>query len=176
MEKEFDTDIMTGLSEQEAKRRLKKYGLNEIRHEKKVTKTGVFLKQFKDPLIIMLIIATVISLLLGDITNAVIILIIILVSSVLTTIQEFKSGNTMEKLLEMVKIKTNVRRNSKNYEIAVEKVVPGDIINLTTGDIIPADGVVIDSKTLLVDESSLTGESIPVNKETGQEVFMGTYV
>lgn len=176
MDKEFDTDIITGLSEKEASRRLKEYGLNEIRHEEKVTKTGVFLKQFKDPLIIMLIIATVISLILGDITNAVIILIIILISSVLTTIQEFKSGNTMEKLLELVKIKTNVRRNSKNYEIAVEKVVPGDIINLTTGDIIPADGVVMDSKTLLVDESSLTGESIPVNKETGQKVFMGTYV
>lgn len=131
------TDITKGLSTKEAKSRIKQYGLNEIKHEKKVSKIGIFLKQFKDPLILMLIIATVISLLVGDITNAIIILVIICISSILTAFQEFKSENTMKKLLELVKIKTNVKRNSKDFEIDVAKIVPGDIINLTTGDIVP---------------------------------------
>ena len=170
------TDIKTGLSKKEVEERIKKYGLNEIKHEKKVSKTEFFLKQFKDPLIIMLIIACIISFVVGDITNAIIILIIIFISSVLTAFQEFKSENTMKKLLELVKIKTNVKRNSKNYEIDVKKIVPGDIINLTTGDIVPGDGIIIESQTLLVDESSLTGESIPVNKKTSDKAFMGTYV
>lgn len=170
------TDTKTGLSKKEALERINKYGLNEIRHKKEITKTEIFLSQFKDPLILMLIIATIISLILGDITNAIIILVIILISSILSMVQEFKSGNTMKKLLELVKIKTNVRRNGKNFEIDIENIVPGDLVNLTTGDIIPADGVVIESKTLLVDESSLTGESIPVNKKVGAETFMGTYV
>ena len=170
------TDINKGLSTKEAESRIKKYGLNEIKHEKEVSKIEFFLKQFKDPLIIMLIIATIISLVVGDITNAVIILVIICISSVLTAFQEFKSENTMKKLLELVKIKTNVKRNSKDFEIDVKKIVPGDIINLTTGDIVPGDGVVVESQTLLVDESSLTGESIPVNKNVSEKVFMGTYV
>lgn len=170
------TNLKTGLSKKEVEKRKEKFGLNEIKEDKKISKIDLFINQFKNPLILMLIIASIVSFIVGDITNGIIILIIILISSMLSMVQEFKSENTMKKLLELVKIKTNVRRNSKDFEIDIKEVVPGDIINLTTGDIIPGDGVVLDSKTLLIDESSLTGESIPVNKNISENVFMGTYV
>lgn len=170
------TDINTGLTTKEILSQKEKYGLNELEHKKKKNKFLLFLDQFKDPLLIMLIIAVLISIILKDITNSVIILIIVFISSILSFIQEYKADNTMNKLLEMVKVKTLVLRNGKNHKVDISDLVPNDIVTLTTGNIIPADGVIINSEALLIDESSLTGESIPISKKNNDEIFMGTYI
>lgn len=170
------TNIYTGLSTKEVLKQKEKYGLNELEPKKKKNKFLLFLDQFKDPLLIMLIIAVLISIILNDITNSVIILIIVFISSILSFIQEYKADDTMKKLLEMVKVKTIVLRNGKKQKIDISDLVPNDIVSLTTGNIIPADGIIINSESLLVDESSLTGESIPISKKNDDKIFMGTYV
>ncbi|MBC7934502.1 MAG: magnesium-translocating P-type ATPase [Rhizobacter sp.] len=156
-----------GLSDEDASERLKNYGPNTLKSSSKASGLLLFLLQFKSPLTLLLIIAAGLSLGLGDKTDAIIIFVIILVSSVLGFWQEKGAANAVAKLLQMVQIKCRVLRNRNEMEIPVEKVVPGDIAILTAGDIIPGDSLIIESQELYADEAAFTGETFPVEKNTG---------
>jgi Mg2+-importing ATPase len=157
----------SGLTSKEAQSRLRIYGPNALKAKKQLNAYKLFLSQFKSPIILLLIIATLLSLFLGDWVDAVIIFSIILISGVLGFWQEYSASNAINKLLSIVQIKAEVLRDGVKIEIPVEEIVPGDIVILNAGDIVPADGIVIESKDLFVNEAVLTGETFPVEKEKG---------
>ena len=152
-----------GLTEEEAAERLKKQTSN-LQPRKKVSTLLLLLQQFTNPLILILIGAAILSYFLGDKTNSIIILIIVFLSGIIGFWQEKGAFSSLEKLLKLVRVTTKVVRGGKESEVEVANVVPGDIVLLRAGDIIPADGMIIESKDLFVDESQLTGESFPVEK------------
>lgn len=178
----------TGLTSEEACSRLASYGANSIRQKKKTSGFGLFLSQFKSPIIIILLCAIALSFFLNDTADAIIILVIVMVSSFLGFWQEYSAGSAVEKLLAMVQIKTEVLRDGKSVEISVEEVVPGDIVIVNAGDIIPGDCMILESKALFLDEATLTGETYPIEKESGVQsadtvlsqrknvLWMGTHV
>ena len=179
---------LKGLSSEEAKRRLKFFGYNELPTKKRVAIID-FLSHFKSPLVIVLLIAGLISSFLKDVTDTVIIYTIILFSIILDFYQEHKAEREVEVLRQKVATKTTVLRDGVRKEVRLEEIVPGDVILLSAGDIVPADSRVISVKDLLVDESVLTGESFPVKKtdqplesydpsitKWNNYVFMGTSV
>lgn len=163
-----------GLSHIEVTERLKRYGHNEIAKRKKMSGLADFLLRFKNPLIFILLIAAVISASFGDWTSSVIIVVIVLISVTLDFINTYKSQKAAEALKERVKITATVIRDGKSQEIPLANIVPGDIILLTPGDLIPADGKIIQARDFFINESSLTGESFPVEKVVANEVFMGS--
>jgi P-type Mg2+ transporter len=177
-----------GLAAGEAEARIKTYGPNSFKARKRTTTLGLFLGQFKSPIIIILIFAAVLAGFLGDLTDAIIILTIIFFSAMLGFWQERGAVNAVKSLLAMVRTRVDVKRGGAKAEVALEEVVPGDIVLLNAGDIIPADGLIISSDYLFVDESALTGESYPVEKKEGvlaaetplaartNALFMGTHV
>ena len=146
-----------GLSEAEAKDRLRRYGPNLLKPRRRITGLALFLSQFKSPIILILIFAAILSFFLRDPTNAVIILSIVLISGFLAFWQEKGAAHAMEMLLAMVQIKVAVRRNNETKEIPAEGVVPGDVLLLKAGDVISGDAVLLESKDLYVDEATLTG-------------------
>lgn len=160
--KALNTDIK-GISTEEAKRRLQIYGKNEL-EERKEKLYVIFLRQFNNPLVFILIVAAIITAVIGDFLDAGIITGIILINGILGFIQEVKARVSLESLKRLTEIKTNVIRDGKQVEVPVSEVVPGDIVVLGEGDVVPADLRLIESSGLLVDESVLTGESIPVEK------------
>lgn len=178
-----------GLTTDEAKTRLQKYGLNKLPEAKLDSLLIIFLHQFQSPLIYILIIASLIVFLMGEVTDGLIILFVLLFNAMVGTIQEGKAQNTLLALKKFVETSTTVIREGKEDVIPDYEVVPGEIIVLKEGDKIPADGRVILSNNLTVDESSLTGESLPVHKftnalhalriQTAEQknmVFKGTHV
>jgi Mg2+-importing ATPase len=177
-----------GLSAEEAASRLKEYGENTIKEQKKSTPLLLFLSQFKNPIILILLAATGISAATGDWNDSLIILAIILGSSILSFLQEYSAGNAVKELRSKIQIKSTVLRNGKPSEIPSSMVVPGDIITLSAGSLIPADGLILECHDFFVNQSILTGEAFPVEKkaETSPEdatlaerrncVFMGTSV
>jgi len=153
-----------GLSASEVEARLEQYGYNEIAAEKHV---GVFirlLRMLKDPLIILLSALVVISLITKDIRAAVVIFTMILLGVTLRFVQESRADTAAEKLKEMVSTTATVLREGQSKSIPLRELVPGDIISLSAGDMVPADGRVLVAKDLFVNQSALTGESIPVEK------------
>ncbi|MEM0347953.1 MAG: magnesium-translocating P-type ATPase [Zestosphaera sp.] len=179
---------LRGLSSEEAQRRLKFFGYNELPTKKRAAIID-FLSHFKSPLVIVLLIAGLISGFLKDVTDTVIIYTIILFSIILDFYQEHKAEREVEVLRQKVATKTTVLRDGVRKEVRLEEIVPGDVILLSAGDIVPADSRVISVKDLLVDESVLTGESFPVEKtdqplesydpsimKWNNYVFMGTSV
>ncbi|MDR3519852.1 MAG: magnesium-translocating P-type ATPase [Candidatus Pacebacteria bacterium] len=165
-----------GLSAEQATIQLDKYGLNEIVKAKKLSGFLDFLSRFKNPLLIILIISAIISGVLGDPVTAGIIIFIVLVSVAIDFINTYKSQKAAEDLKKRVMITTTVLRDGVPCEIALSHVVPDDVVVLNPGDIIPADGQVEEAKDLFVNESQLTGESFPVEKEEGALVYMGSSV
>ncbi len=177
-----------GLSQDEARLRLKKYGPNSLKPPQRARGLILFLSQFKSPLIWLLIGAAILSFLLGGRTDSIVIFIIVAFSGLLGYFQERGAIKSIEKLLQMVEIKAMIRREGKDEEISVDQVVPGDILVLNVGDIVPADSILIDANRLFVDESTLTGESAPVEKSPGicdenrsrlrqtNALFMGTVI
>ena len=177
-----------GLTDDEAAKRLATQGPNALKARKKSNLTDLVLGQFKSPIILILLFATIVSGLLGDWTDSVIILIIVLGSAVLSVVQEYGANSAVEKLLAQVSIKTTILRNGKPVLKPTEEVVPGDIVQLSAGSLIPADGVVLDGKDFFVSQAVLTGETYPVEKknepvsekaginERTNCVFMGTSV
>ena len=177
-----------GLSNNEAKTRLKKYGANTFKVQSRSSVVILFLIQFKNPITILLVAAAVLSMGLGDFSDAFIILFIILVSSSLGFWQERGAANAVAELLKMVQIKCRIVRDEKEIELPVETVVPGDIIILSAGDVIPADSLLLESKELFIDEAAFTGETFPVEKSVGivdagaalakrsNSLFMGSHV
>ena len=154
-----------GLTEKEAAIRLKEYGENSIKKQKKTVPRMLFLNQFKSPIILILIAATVISAATGDLLNALIILAIILGSAVLSFLQEYSASNAIEELRSKVQTKCNVIRDGKKIEISSSMIVPGDVVNLSTGSLIPADGLILECDDFYVNQSILTGEAFPVEKK-----------
>jgi len=164
---EFLTKIetsTTGLSSEEAAKRLETYGTNEVARGKKRSGIVEFLLHFRSPVTLILIISAIISGFAGDWRDAGIIIIIVLVSAVLDFTQEYRAGKAAEALAKRVATTATVTRDGAKQDIAISGLVPGDIIQLTAGDIAPADARVIAAKDFFIDQSALTGESFPVEK------------
>lgn len=165
-----------GLSSREAKERLKVHGYNTVKEKERYKYLKLILNQFKDPYLILLLIVASLSFFLGDSTDATIIMLIILVSSLIEFWQELKANITVEKLLEVTEVRTNVIRDGREVQIPLKEVVPGDLVILTAGDMIPGDCKLIEAKNLFVNESLISGESFPVEKRDGDVLYMGTHV
>jgi len=153
-----------GLTTEEAERRLQVFGPNELRRRKRRSTAEKFLLQLKSPLLIILLFAGSISGLLGEAINAAIIFSIVMVSVVLLFFQESKAEKAADMLREKVTTTTTVIRDGRKKEVKISEIVPGDILSLSAGDMIPADARVISAKDLFVNQSALTGESVPVEK------------
>ena len=177
-----------GLTSKEAALRLKKHGENVIKKKKQDTQLILFLNQFRNPIIIILIVATAISGVTGELTDALIIATIILASAVLSFIQEYSAGNAIEELGAKVQARALVLRDGKFTEISSRGIVPGDIVRVSSGSLIPADARILECSDFFVTQAVLTGESVPSEKtpEIADEdagiqdrrncVFMGTNV
>ena len=154
-----------GLSGEEAERRLREFGYNELQERKRVTPLPIFLRQFKDIFVIMLLIATGISFLIGETIDASTIAAIVVLNSVVGFVQEYRSERAMEAMKKLTAPKAHVLRDGGEAIIPAREVVPGDIVLLEAGDRVPADGRLLEVVDLKTDEAVLTGESTPVNKE-----------
>ncbi len=161
--RQLDTNLV-GLTEFEASHRLQKFGPNELAKGKKSPLWLSFFEQFKNYLTIILLIATAFSVLIGEISDALIILAIVVASASLSFFEEYRSDKSIEALQKMTAPTTTVRREGLEKMIRTADVVPGDILILHTGDKVAADARVIESFSLRSDESPLTGESVPVSK------------
>ncbi|OIO37716.1 MAG: magnesium-translocating P-type ATPase [Candidatus Omnitrophica bacterium CG1_02_49_16] len=162
MEK-FNTSLQ-GLAQAEVERRLKEFGLNEPAKKKKRTILIQLLSKFLNPLVIVLIIIGAFSMFFGERVEALLVLLMILMSVWLSFIQEYRSGKEAEKLSEMVRATSTLIRNGKKREIKMRHIVPGDLVDLYAGDMIPADLRILSCKDLFINQSSLTGESFPIEK------------
>ena len=183
----FKTTVK-GLTTGEAKKRLLDYGANRLKPQKRSDAFTLLIAQFKSPIILILLFATVLSLFLHNIVDASIILAIVIISGLLGFWQEHSASNAIEKLLEIVQITASVFRDGNEKEIHVEEIVPGDIVMLNAGDIVPGDCILLESKDLFVDEAMLTGETFPVEKDVSvlsadtplskrtNAVWMGTHI
>ena len=154
-----------GLSQEEAEKRLNEYGPNELRKEKGISPIRLFIEQFTDILIIILLIATALSIAIGETIDALIILAIVIASAVLGFVEEYRSEKAVEALKKMTAPTAMVLRGGKEIKIQTSQIVPGDVVLLFTGDRVPGDSRLIESINLKVDEAPLTGESAPVNKD-----------
>ena len=155
-----------GLTEKEAGKRAKQFGKNEIKGDGRVKKILIFFRQFKSPLIFILIIAGTVTLILQDWVDAGVIFLAIAVNASLGFYQENKAEESLTHLKTYLKERTRVLRNGQEYEIDVAELVPGDIVHLTMGSRVPADARIFSESDLHIDESILTGESLPVIKNT----------
>jgi len=186
--KEYATS-KKGLSNVEAQKKLKQYNLNEIARKDKKSGLSILIEQFTDPLVIVLLMAAIIAIFLNEKTDAAIIITIVLINAILGFIQEFKAEKTVRALRKLISHKSKVLRDNKKIQIDAQLLVPGDLVFLNIGDIVPADIRLINVDELTIDESSLTGESIPVIKTTTpiaatknlpqdltNMAFMGTHV
>jgi Ca2+-transporting ATPase len=179
---------LQGLSEEEAKRRLEEFGFNELRERIRAVALRIFLRQFKDVFVIMLLIAISLSVLAGKGMDALTISAIVVLNSVVGFVQEYRSEKAMEAMKKLTAPKARVVRDGRERVIPAREVVPGDIILLEPGDRVPADARLIEEVDLKTDESVLTGESIPEEKSTAainvhtpiadrtNMVFMATHV
>jgi Ca2+-transporting ATPase len=163
--KEVDTDPHKGLSENEVNSRLEKYGYNELKKEEKISLLTLFFNQFKNILIIILLIAIVLSALVGEVVDAAIIGVIVVFCAVLGFIQEYRAERALEALKKMLSPAITVLREGREEEVPSKELVPGDILVLEAGDKIPADARLIENHSLRCDEAPLTGESVPVGKD-----------
>jgi Ca2+-transporting ATPase len=162
---EMKVDHEMGLSNEEAQRRLAEYGPNEFEEKKPKTKLQMFVSQLRDPMIYILFIAVAISLFLKEIGDAVIIVAVILLNAIIGMIQEAKAEKSLEALRKMSSPTALVRREGKVYEMPTADIVVGDIVILEAGRVVPADMRLTSSVNLKVEESALTGESVPVEKD-----------
>ncbi len=153
-----------GLSREEARRRLENYGPNELRKEKGRSRIQIFIEQFKNILVAILILAAVLSIVIGEVLDSVVILAIVIASAALGFIQEYRAEKALEALRKLTAPMATVMREGDEEEIPAREVVPGDILVLNAGDKIPADARIIESHNLKVDEAPLTGESVTVTK------------
>jgi Ca2+-transporting ATPase len=153
-----------GLTSSEARKRLERYGPNELQEARRISPWQILLEQFKNVLIIILLIATVISFFLGHGLESVVIAVIVLFAVLLGFVQEYRAERAIEALRQMTAPTATVMRDGEEVRIPARDLVPGDVILLSTGDRIPADARLIEAINLQVEESALTGESVPVEK------------
>lgn len=178
----------SGLSQKEAQNILKQLGPNQVSSKKQVTPVRLFLNQFKSPIVLILLAATIISAFLKDWTDAIIVLMIVMGSALLSFFQEFSANNAAQKLKQQVSFKSTVIRDGLAVSVPSEEIVPGDLVLLSAGNLIPADGRVLEATDFFVSQAALTGETFPVEKMPGtlpentgisqqtNVVFMGTNV
>lgn len=178
----------SGLTDDEAKERFLKYGPNEMRREKKDPAILLFLRQFLSPLIYVLLVAGIVSLAVGHVTDAGVIFGVLLLNSAIGFFQERQAEKSMTALLEMAAPRARVRRNGNAEVLAAREIVPGDVVLVEAGDRVPADMRLMEAFNLKANESTLTGESMPSDKMSGQIegeapvadrknlLFMGTMV
>ncbi|MCX6286691.1 MAG: magnesium-translocating P-type ATPase [Bacteroidetes bacterium] len=178
----------SGLTTDEAQKRLISYGANRLKPQKRSDAFTLLVGQFKSPIILILLLATGLSLFLHNIVDASIILTIVVVSGLLGFWQEHSASDAVKKLLAIVQIKAAVQRDGKQQEIPVEDIVPGDIVILNAGDVVPGDCLLLESKDVFVDEAMLTGETFPVEKtvsvlpsdtalaQRANSLWMGTHI
>ena len=169
IKEELNTDIQNGLSEEKVKEKQKLIGFNELKAKKKKSILTKFIEQFKDFMIIVLIIAAVVSGVIGiaegeGFTDTIIILIVVIVNAIIGVAQENKAEKSLEALQKLSAHASKVIRNGKIIVVPSRELVPGDIVVLDTGDYVPADLRIIESINLKSQESALTGESVPVEK------------
>ncbi len=175
-----------GLQPAEAEQRLKQYGLNTIKAQQKATAFRLLLSQFKSPLVLILIFAAIVSGVVGEWVDASIVIAIVLGSTILGFVQEYSASNAVEKLRSQVTIKSILLRGGQKQTLPSEQVVPGDVVLLSAGSLIPADGIVLEANDFFINQAVLTGETFPVEKkpatvptnasltERTNCVFMGT--
>ncbi|MBI3175290.1 MAG: magnesium-translocating P-type ATPase [Chloroflexi bacterium] len=177
-----------GILQADAENRIKQYGPNVLKAQGKTTTVGLLLSQFKSPLVLILIFASIVSAFVGEWTDAAIVLAVVIGSTMLGFVQEYRASTAVNKLRSQVTIKSSVLRGGKPQLIPSEQVVPGDVVLLSAGSLIPADGVVLESNDFFVNQAVLTGETFPVEKTPGivpvkaslaertNSIFMGTSV
>ena len=178
----------TGLQPAEAESRLKAYGPNVLKTQRQTTGLQLLLNQFKSPLVLILIFAAAVSIFMGEWTDAITVLAVVLGSTLLGFVQEYRAGNAVEKLRSQVTIKSSILRSGQPQLLPSEQVVPGDVVALSAGSLIPADGIVLEANDFFVNQAVLTGETFPTEKspamvaakaslaERTNCVFMGTSV
>ena len=156
---------LSGLSQAEADSRLTQYGLNEISREKRQSAVMRLLSNVKNPLVLLLTALGVLSFLTGDLRATVVIFVMVVLGVVLRFVQEIRADNAAEKLRAMVSNTATLVRDGKEAEVSLKMLVPGDIIQLAAGDMVPADVRVLSAKDLFLNQSALTGESLPVERK-----------
>lgn len=185
----IQTDFKRGLTEEEVSRRRKQFGYNELQEGEKQSALLLFFSQFKDFMVIVLLVATLISGLLGEYIDAIAIMAIVLLNGILGFYQERRAEKSLDALKELSAPTASVLRNGEWIKIPSKEIVPGDIVRFTSGDRIGADLRIVEANSLEIEESALTGESVPSSKDTdiirGENVgigdmsnmaFMGTMV
>ena len=188
-EPDYKNKLHTGLSEKEARKKLDKHGLNTLTEKKNISVFKILLDQFTDFMVLILLASTAISMFMGEVTEAVTIIAIVIVNAILGFVQEYRTERTMEALKGLAAPVAKVIRDGRHCSIPAEEIVPGDLLVLESGDRIPADAILVEAKSIQVDESLLTGESVPVEKRNGtggrkksegsdkkNSVYMGTVV
>lgn len=161
--KTLNTD-KNGLSDEEAHKRILRYGSNELVEEEKTGPSNLFIMQFMNILIILLIVAAIAAYLIGDTLDSVVIIIVVLLNAIVGFIQEYRAEKAMEKLKGLISTEAVVIRGGKSQKIQANMLTLGDVVVLEEGDNIPADLRIIESNDLMIDESALTGEFLPVSK------------
>jgi Ca2+-transporting ATPase len=164
---ELGTDMHQGLTAREVAARLGQYGPNELRKEEGISPFTLFLNQFKNTLVVILLVAIALSALVGEVVDAAIIAVIVVFVAVLGFIQEYRAERAIEALKKMLSPAITVLRGGREDEVPSKDLVPGDVMLLEAGDKVPADARVVEEHSLRCDEASLTGESVPVGKQTG---------
>jgi len=185
---QLSSDLSQGLSEEEAARRLHTYGPNELKEKKRSTILSMFMAQFSDFMVIILVIAAAISFFIGEVKDSIVIMMIVLMNAILGVVQEERAEKAIRALKKLSVPRVMVKRDGEVKKTSSRELVPGDYLFLETGGFIGADARIIESVNLRIDEASLTGESAPVDKVNSpiQDVcvisdqknmaFMGTYV
>jgi P-type Mg2+ transporter len=179
----------SGLAQAEARRRLARYGPNQFRDRPEHSLFVQFLRRFRNPLVLILIAASVVSALTGEVASFVIITAMVLLSVTLDFVQEYRAGRAAERLRRSVQVRAKVVREGKAKDVPATHVVPGDVVLLTAGSLVPVDGILLDARDLHVNQALLTGEPFPVDKRPGapadakadlagatNALFMGTSV
>lgn len=164
--KELKTDRESGLTTAQVAENTEKYGKNQLLEEKRKGVIQVLLEQFADPLVIILIVAAIISLITGSAEGAIVIFAVIILNAILGTVQHFKAQKSLDSLKAMSTPSARAIRDGEVVEVSSVDLVPGDIVKLEAGDVVPADARVIESYSLQVNESALTGESNSIEKDT----------
>ena len=169
-----------GLTSEEAAQRLDRYGPNDAMARRRRPLLLQFLGRFGNPLVLVLLFASTLSAITGNLTSFVIITVIVLLSVVLDFVQEVRAQNAVEALRRSVALQADVRRDGAQAVVPVDRLVPGDVVHLSAGDIVPADGRLLESRDLFVNQALLTGEPYPAEKQAddtaASAVFMGTSV
>lgn len=165
---EYYKSSPAGLTSSEAAERLILYGPNLFHPQRRNALLFQFLSKFSNPLVIILLVASAISAFTGDVTNFIIISLMVIISVTLDFIQEYRAGKEAEKLRQLVTIHVQAMRDGKSQEIPLPSLVPGDVVLLAAGDLVPADGRILEAKDFFVNQAFLTGEPYPVEKKTSE--------